>query len=213
MFKKIAFIALLVSANVSAGLLSSTVSTVDPRHVEAASKSWTVIETVRLGRTDAPIHLIEVWRSPSTKTVDEAAVDLGLRLRALTDEYGVETCAVICRSPSGGHSAAIVTIKATLACPVAETCPKGDVFVDADIHAHPAFNLFKPSAVDRLYLKQDYGRNGKTSTTPSVISSNDLESKDGYVVTDTEIKHHTGTQSSARVIHKIVDPVIASAKP
>lgn len=166
--------------------------------------AWTKARGRRVG-----IYEVEIIKAPASQelSTDQFATRVSEGLLRFTRETQKEACAVLCKNTQGDWSARLVTIHAHTSCaaiqaPEEFACPAGYGPMGADIHSHPTVMEYVPNAVDKLFLNQRYAPRQKARVQPKIISSQDFESKNGYVIHEGGLYHHIGTKDSVR---KIVD--------
>jgi hypothetical protein len=133
------------------------------------------------GRT-VPVFRIEEIVSEAPDQ-DAFAIELASRLNAFTAREGFEACARICRSDDGARwGATLITIGSHAACPQTRTCPNGTAPTDVDIHSHVRVERYRPSLLDRVFLKGRYGSDDWVHTDPEWFSPGDFRTGPGYMV-------------------------------
>jgi len=101
-----------------------------------------------------PIPVYAVWhdgRVGERRDSHSMARQLAPMLQEYSQQTGLEGCARMCRSASGGVVAQAVTIDSHVSCIAPpETCPAGSTPLKETIHSHPPQRLFLANAVDAL---------------------------------------------------------------
>lgn len=151
-----------------------------------------ILTTWKDGGHRIPIYYLETHKKTATNR-DAFAMHMAVRLKDLTAQSGFENCGAICVAHHNPRAwaAVVTTVKSQSMCLVVDVCPDGYKLSNADIHSHIHQSLYKPNAIDRKFLAQDYRDKDVILTIPDEFSEEDYM-RTGYMVSERTLWFQSG---------------------